>query len=438
MRITIIGAGYVGLVTAVCFACGGHQVICLEKDEARCRMLSEGQCPILERKLPEMLNQAFTDRKISFTTQPQEAIPHGEIVFIAVGTPSRAGGQADLSALFEVAAEIGKYIHDGSIIVIKSTVPPKTTGLFRRIILDSVPDGKSDIQVLCNPEFLREGSAVDDFLFPDRIVVGSDNPKAGELLFDLYRSLFHQSVPEILTSPINAELIKYASNSYLAVRLSFVNELAGLCESLGGSISQVTGGMGLDHRIGSEYLTAGIGYGGACLPKDTRALVQIAKRAGTPLTVLESAITANRMVAIRLAKRVAKRISQGEIVAIWGLSFKAGTEDIRDSPVLSLMKELSETLNCSFQIYDPAGCEFAMGYPKEIQRVLCPAPEVAVSEASALIVGTAWPQFGEINLFTLSVAMKKRTIFDFVNALDGEKARQAGFEYYACGEGWPD
>lgn len=435
MRITVIGAGYVGLVTAVCFACSGHQVICLEKDEARCRMLSGARCPILERKLPEMLDQALADRKISFTTQPQEAIPHGEIVFIAVGTPSREDGQADLSALFEVAAEIGKYIHNSSIIVIKSTVPPKTTKAVRRIIQDALPGGQGNVQVICSPEFLREGNAVDDFFSPDRIIVGADDPAAGEQLCNLYGSLFHRPVPGILTSSINAELIKYASNAYLAVRLSFINELAGLCEIVGGSISQVTEAMGLDHRIGSEYLTAGIGYGGACLPKDTRTLVQIAKRAGVPLTVLESAVTANRMVATRLAKRVAERMAQGEIVAIWGLSFKAETEDIRESPVLSLMKELTETLNCSFQVYDPAGCEFAAGYPKEIQRTLCPTPKEAVSGASALVIGTAWPQFGEIDLFALPTAMKKQIIFDFVNALDGEKARQAGFEYHTCGEG---
>jgi len=435
MRITIIGAGYVGLVAAVCFACGGHQVICLEKDEARCQMLSEGQCPILEQKLPEMLTRALSKHTISFTTQPKEAIPHGEMIFIAVGTPSREDGQTDLGALFEAVEKIGKYAKNGAIVVIKSTVPLGTTENVRQLIQDTRPTDQSTIQVICNPEFLREGSAVDDFLCPDRIVAGTNDPNAGEQLFDLYHSILKRTIPCVLTSPINAELIKCASNAYLAVRLSYINELAGLCERAGASIGQVTEAMGMDPRIGSEYLMAGVGYGGSCLPKDTRVLVQTARSAGAPLTVLESAITANRMVTVRLAKRVAERISQGETIAIWGLSFKAGTEDVRNSPILALIKELSINLNCSFQIYDPAGCEFASCYPKEIQQKLFTTPEKALFGSSALIIGTAWPQFREIDLLALPSTMKKRIIFDFVNALDGKKARYAGFEYYACGEG---
>lgn len=434
MRITVIGAGYVGLVAAVCFAHGGHQVICLEKDEARCQRLTRGECPILEKDLPEMFLKVISQQRISFTTCAKEAVSHGEVIFIAVGTPPRENGQVDLTAMLEAAAEIGHYVQDGTLIVIKSTVPPGTTTAVRHAILWEAPRELPDLQVICNPEFLREGTAVEDFLAPERIVVGADEPKAGQLLLQLYRPLLLHTPVEILTSPTNAELIKYASNSYLAVRLSFVNELAGLCEKLGGNIGEVTKAMGLDHRIGPDYLRAGLGYGGACLPKDTQALAWTAREAGVPLTVLECAITANRTVAARLADRVAAHIKPRQTIAIWGVSFKPGTEDTRDSPVLSLMKELSSRLNCKFQLYDPTGQKFAQSYPEYVRRSLCRTPEAAATGASALIIGTAWPQFKEIELSPISSLMTGRLIFDFAGVFDRTRVEKAGFAYYACGE----
>lgn len=325
-------------------------------------------------------------------------------------------------------------MQDGTLIVIKSTVPPGTTAVVRHAILREAPRGLPDLQVICNPEFLREGTAVEDFLTPERIVVGANEPKAGQLLFQLYRPLLHYPTVEILTSPINAELIKYASNSYLAVRLSFVNELAGLCEKLGGNIGEVTRAMGLDHRIGPDYLRAGLGYGGACLPKDTRALAWAAREAGAPLTVLEGAITANHTVAARLADRVAARIKPRQTIAIWGVSFKPGTEDTRDSPVLSLMEELSNRLNCKFQLYDPTGQKFAQSYPEYVRQSLCRTPEAAAAGASALLIGTAWSQFKEIDLHSISSVMSGRMIFDFAGALNRTRVEKAGFSYYACGE----
>ncbi len=432
MRITVIGAGYVGLVVSVCFACDGHQVMCLEKDEKRCRALAAGQCPIFEKELPEMLTSALDSKKIYFTTHAEEAIPLAEIVFITVGTPSNEDGQADLTALFKVVSEIGSFIGDHTAVVIKSSIPPGTTEAVRSELLKVVTC--KELCVICNPEFLREGTAVNDFLSPDRIVIGTDDQTAGDLLFSLYRPLLRNPTTEILTSSLNAELIKYASNSYLAVRLSFVNELAGLCEKLGGSISEVTSAMGLDHRIGKEYLSAGLGYGGACLPKDTQALAHTAKEACVPLTVLESAIAANRTIAVRLANRVAGYVASRGTIAIWGISFKAGTEDIRNSPVLSLMDELSRQLDCCFQVFDPLVEKFLGNYPKELLPYFFQTPEKAVVGADALIIGTAWPQFRQVDLNSLLPYMRGKEIFDFANVLDRPKAERSGFEYHACGE----
>lgn len=436
MHITVVGAGYVGLVVSVCFACGGHQVICLEKDEERCRALAAGQCPILEKELPQMLTSALNSKKIYFTTHAEEAIPPAEIVFITVGTPSNEEGQADLTALFKSVSEIGNFLGDSTAVVIKSSIPPGTTEAVRSGLLKAVMRKKGiyKLRVIYNPEFLREGTAVNDFLSPDRIVIGTDDQAAGDLLFSLYRPLLLAPTTEILTSPLNAELIKYASNSYLAVRLSFVNELAGLCEKLGGSISEVTAAMGLDHRIGREYLSAGLGYGGACLPKDTQALAYTAKEACAQLTVLESAIAANCAIAARLANRVAGYVAPSGTIAIWGISFKAGTEDIRNSPVLSLMKELSKQLECCFQIFDPAVEKFTGNYPRELLPYLFHTPEKAVVGADALIIGTAWPQFRNVNLSLLLPYMRGKEVFDFVNALDKTKVQSAGFKYHACGE----
>lgn len=435
MHITVIGAGYVGLVISVCFACGGHQVICLEKDEKRCRELATGQCPILEKELPQMLTSALNNGKIYFTTHAEEAIPHAEIAFITVGTPSNKEGQADLTALFNAVSEIENFLGDSTIVVIKSSIPPGTTEAVREHLKAVMrKKGIYKPRVICNPEFLREGTAVNDFLSPNRIVIGTDDQAAGNLLFSLYRPLLRAPTTEILTSPLNAELIKYASNSYLAVRLSFVNELAGLCEKLGGSISEVTTAMGLDHRIGREYLSAGLGYGGACLPKDTQALAYTAKKACAQLTVLESAIAANCAIAERLATRVAGYVAPGRTIAIWGISFKAGTEDIRNSPVLSLMKELSKQLECRFQLFDPAVEKFMGNYPREFLPCLFHTPEKAVVGADALIIGTAWPQFRNVNLSLLLPYMRGKEVFDFVNVLDKTKVQSAGFKYHACGE----
>lgn len=433
MQITVVGAGYVGLVSAVCFACSEHQVICLEQDTERCKMLMEGQCPIFEKDLPEMLCRALEKGKIYFTTQTQEAISSADVIFIAVGTPSEVNGQVDLSELFMVISEMEKFLQNDTLVVIKSTVPPGTTNEVQNRLLKTLK-GVDHINVIFNPEFLREGTAVDDFLSPDRIVVGSDNQDDAEMLLSLYRPLIRKPVPEIHTSPLNAELIKYASNSYLAVRLSFVNELAGLCEKLGANINEITIAMGMDQRIGSSYLSAGLGYGGACLPKDTLALVHTAKKVQARLLVLESAIEANHRVVHRLAKRVSDIVIPGGTVAIWGLSFKAGTEDVRNSPVLSLIKELSEYSTYRFQIYDPSHKKHINRLPEELMPFLCHTIEDSLVGADALVVGTAWPQFSKSKPEYLLRHMRGNIVFDFVNAFDRVSFEQLGFEYYACGE----
>ena len=436
MKITVIGAGYVGLVAAVCFACGGHQVVCLEKNEERCRNLAAGRCPILEEELPQMLTRALDEKRICFTMQTEAAISAGEIIFITVGTPSGKDGQPDLEGILTAAAEIGRYQNNLRIIVIKSTVPPGTTKKVEDMILATTLQRKNaDMpKIICNPEFLREGTAIRDFLSPDRIVIGADDRSAANVLFELYRPLLRRPTVEIFTSPLNAELIKYASNSYLAVRLSFVNELAGLCEKLGGDISEVTNAMGQDQRIGSEYLSAGLGYGGACLPKDTQALAYVARTAGASLTVLESAMAANSAIAQRLVNKVAEYVAPGGLIALWGFSFKAGTEDFRNSPILLLMDELSKRLNCSFQIFDPANQKLSVCYPADILPLLRKTPEESVLGADAVMIGTAWPQFKEIDLLSLRPFMCGKQIFHFVNLLKKDIVQQAGFIYHGCGK----
>ncbi len=435
MKITVIGAGYVGLVAAVCFAQGGHQVICLERDEQRCRTLENGQCPILEEGLPPKLDSALSKGYLQFTTDSETAIPWGEFVFITVGTPEGEDGQPDLRALQSVISSIGQHGRDGQIVVIKSTVPPGTTQMIgQAICADRFCAGYSGApQVICNPEFLREGTAVSDFLSPDRVVVGAENRAAGEALCALYRPLLQTSAPIVLTSSLNAELVKYASNSYLAVRLSYINELAALCEKLGADINEVAQAMGLDHRIGHSYLSAGLGYGGSCLPKDTQALAHMARKAGAPLTVLEHAMTANQNIANRLAERVTSAVQPGGIIAVWGMSFKAGTEDTRCSPIFSLMTAISQRMDCKFQIFDPASRMIEVQYPQTVSGLLSRTPEESLNGADALIVATAWPQFQQIDMNLLSAHMRGRTIFDFVNVLDRSTVQRAGFNYYGCG-----
>ncbi len=436
MKITVIGAGYVGLVAAVCFAQGGHQVICLEKDEYRCKMLENGQCPILEEGLPHMLVSALSDGRLQFTTDAEAAIPWGEFVFITVGTPAGKNGQADLNTLQLAASEIGRFGCCGQIVVIKSTVPPGTTQMVGQAICTerSRTGRRGVLQVICNPEFLREGTAVNDFLSPDRVVVGAEDRATGEKLCALYRSLLRTPAPLVLTSSLNAELVKYASNSYLAVRLSYINELAALCEKLGGDINEVTQAMGLDHRIGRSYLSAGLGYGGSCLPKDTQALAHVARRAGAPLTVLECAMAANQSIADRLADRVAAASRPGGIIAVWGMSFKAGTEDTRYSPAISLMTAISRRMDCKFQIFDPASQLIEVRCPQTVSGLLSQTPEESLNGADALIIATAWPQFQQIDMNLLSVHMRGRTLFDFVNVLDRDTVRRSGFDYHGCGQ----
>lgn len=435
MKITVIGAGYVGLVASVCLAQGGHQVVCLEKDGQRCKTLENGQCTILEEGLPPMLASALSEGRLRFTTDPETAIPWGEFVFIAVGTPEGADGQPDLRALRSVILTIGQLGHGGQIVVMKSTVPPGTTQMAGETIRAerSRAGCGSAPQIVCNPEFLREGTAVSDFLSPDRVVVGAEDRAAGEALCALYRSTLRTPAPMVLTSSLNAELIKYASNSYLAVRLSYINELAALCERLGGDINEVAQAMGLDHRIGRSYLSAGLGYGGSCLPKDTQALAHIARKAGAPLTVLECAMTANQSIADRLADRVAASVQPGSVIAIWGISFKSGTEDIRYSPVFSLMAEISRRMDCKFQIFDPASQMMEIHYPQVVSELLFRTPEESLTDADALIIATAWPQFERTDMNLLSAHMRGRTVFDFVNVLDRDTVRKGGFNYHGCG-----
>ena len=435
MKITVVGAGYVGLVVAVSFACGGHQVICLETNKERCNLLNTGHCPILENQLPEMLNKAVATNGVRFTTNAREALPSAEVIFITVGTPSGENGKADLSDIYGVISDIIKNAELCKFIVIKSSVPPGTTDKIQLELREERnPAHIRGINVICNPEFLREGTAVNDFLAPDRIVIGSHNHNDSQQLLLLYRSLLKNTPAEVLTTPINAELIKYASNSYLAVRLSYINEWACLCEAIGGNINDVTLGMGLDHRIGQEYLNAGLGYGGACLPKDTKALIYSAKQSSVSLSVLESAIQANDALVPRIAHKISNYLSVGSVVSVLGVSFKAGTDDIRNSPILSLVEQISDLIDCNIQIYDPSYVKSKDKYPSKLLVHMVNSLEEAIYNADVLIVGTAWEQFGSINTDELAMNIKGKIIFDFAKVFNKEHLNEIGFKYITCGE----
>ena len=432
MRITVVGAGYVGLVTAVCFAHGEFPTLCFENDQARYRNLSLGRCPIYEKGLPQMMEAAMASGTLRFTNEAREAFTYGEIIFVCVGTPPGADGRPDLTALLNATREIGVFHTGEQIVVLKSTVPPGTTNALKENLSAIARTEKHEkLELVCNPEFLREGTAVQDFLAPDRIVVGADQAEAGQKVLDLYHALLDGSTEEILTSPINAELIKYACNSYLAVKLSFVNELAGLAEALRGDIDIITRAMGADLRIGRQYLSAGLGYGGACLPKDTLALLRLADEAGVPLTVLKSASEANRAIIPRLTERVCKRVAPNSRIAIWGVTFKAGTDDTRSSPSVALIRQLDRQLHCTFQIYDPAGSKTA---PEELRPFLKKSPLDAAENADALIVAVPWPDFAQICLSDVIARMRGRLLFDFANVLKETEAIRTGFQYVTRGK----
>ena len=432
MRVAMIGTGYVGLVSGACFADFGHSVVCIDKDEAKIARLKDGGIPIYEPGLDALVANNVRDGRLSFATEPAKAIAEADAVFIAVGTPSRRGdGHADLSYVHAAAAEIADLMQGFTVVVTKSTVPVGTGDEIERIIRERRPD--AEFAVVSNPEFLREGAAIEDFKRPDRVVVGTDDERAREVMRELYRPLKLNETPILFTGRRTSELIKYAANAFLAMKITFINEMADLCETLGADVQQVARGIGLDNRIGSKFLNAGPGYGGSCFPKDTLALVRTADDAGSPVRLVKTTVEVNDARKKAMARRVSEAAGElkGKTVAILGLTFKPNTDDMRDAPSLDVIPALL-AMGATVRAFDPEGME-------EAARVLegdvsfVDGPYSAVEGADVAVILTEWDQFRALDLDRVKLLMKAPVVVDLRNVYRPEDMRVRGFRYSSIG-----
>jgi len=439
VNIAIIGTGYVGLVTGVCLADFGLHVTCVDKDETRIETLRRGDVPIHEPRLAEILRKNLAEGRIQFTSDIGAAVRHSLVVFIAVGTPSQADGESDLRDVEQVARTIARHLEGYKVVVTKSTVP---AGTGRRIeqILREHSNGRAPgavFDVASNPEFLREGSAVEDFLRPDRIVIGAESPQAVAILRDLYRPLHLLDTPFVITTVETAELIKYAANSFLAMRISFMNEMANLCESVGADVQVLGRAVGLDGRIGPRFLHPGPGFGGSCFPKDTRALARLARRHGCPTLLTEATVEVNERQKRRMVDKITAALGvagagslAGLTIGVLGLAFKPDTDDIRDAPALQIARELLRR-GASIQAYDPAAMAQAAHVLPDVQYR---GDAYAAAEgADAVVLVTEWNEFGNLDLGRLKTVMRRPVLVDLRNVYEPESAEAAGFQYEGVG-----
>ncbi|MBI5026998.1 MAG: UDP-glucose/GDP-mannose dehydrogenase family protein [Nitrospirae bacterium] len=431
MHIGVIGTGYVGLITGVCFAEFGVNVTCADKDEKKIKSLKKGIVPFYEPGLEETLQRNLKAGRIRFTTNIADAVDSSLAIFIAVGTPPRGDGSADLGYIEDVSKEIAKHMKSYKVIVTKSTVPVGTGEKIKALISRNLKE-KVDFDVVSNPEFLREGSGIEDFMRPNRVVIGASSPQAIAILKDLYRPLYLIETPFITTTVKSAELIKYASNAFLATKISFINEIANLCEDVGADVHVVAKAMGLDHRIGPKFLHPGPGYGGSCFPKDTRALLQLAGENKTALEVVKAAIKANENQKHRAVEKIknAMGVLKGKTIAVLGLSFKPNTNDIREAPSLyiidNLLKEGAKT-----KAYDPVAMEDARELFPKIKY--CRDSYDASKGADAIVIVTEWNQFRNLDIRKIKELMRGNFFFDLRNIYEPEKMRKLGFHYYSVG-----
>jgi UDPglucose 6-dehydrogenase len=427
----MIGAGYVGLVSGTCFADFGHQVTCIDKDAARIAALKRGEIPIFEPGLTELVEANVRQGRLEFAAEATR-IGEAEAIFIAVGTPSRRGdGHADLSFVYQAVREIAPLISSAAVVITKSTVPVGTGDEIENILREKRPD--ADIQVVSNPEFLREGAAIQDFKHPDRIVVGSDDDRARKVLAEIYRPLYLNEPPIIYVSRRTAELIKYASNAFLATKITFINEMADLCEQVGADVQEVARGMGLDNRIGAKFLHAGPGFGGSCFPKDTSALIKTAHDHGVPLRLVETVSAVNEQRKRAMARKVVQALGgsvRGKTIAVLGLTFKPNTDDTRDSPAIPLITALHD-LGAIVRGYDPAGMEQAKPLLRDVHY--CRSAYSAAEGADAVVIATEWEQFRALDLTRLKGVMMQPVIVDLRNIYRADEMRRAAFRYVPIG-----
>ena len=435
MKITIVGTGYVGLVSGTCFAEFGVNVTCVDKDKNKIDNLKKGIIPIFEPGLDELVKKNISSKRLFFETNLKKSIDGSDAIFIAVGTPSReTDGHADLSYVYEVAEEIAECLGHYSVIVNKSTVPIGTGKKVHEIIKNKKP--KLDFDVASNPEFLREGSAINDFMRPDRVVIGCESNKAKAILKELYRPLYLLETPIIFTRRETAELIKYAANSFLATKITFINEISDLCEKVGANVSDVSIGIGLDGRIGKKFLHPGPGYGGSCFPKDTLALVKTAQDNCSPLNLVEHVVKSNKNRKKNMYKRILNALGDYEKkkISILGLTFKPNTDDMRDSPSLDLIPELIKN-NCFLKLFDPEGMKEAKTIFKRFHKKIewCNDSYDACNKADALVILTEWNQFRALDLKKLKKLLNQPIIIDLRNIYSPEEIKNMGFKYYSLG-----
>lgn len=432
MKIAIVGSGYVGLVTGVCLADFGHDVVCIDKDADKIQRLREGQIPIFEPGLESLVTANVASGRLDFSTDLASAVPDAEVVFIAVGTPSRRGdGHADLTFVYGVAREVAAAVSGFTVVVTKSTVPVGTGDEVARIIEATNPH--ADVAVVSNPEFLREGAAIDDFKRPDRIVVGIEDERARPVMTEVYRPLYLNQAPLMFTSRRTAELIKYAANAFLAMKITFINEIADLCESAGANVQEVARGIGLDNRIGSKFLHAGPGYGGSCFPKDTLALVKIGQDYDSPLRLVETTVAINDQRKRAMARKVVAACEgdvRGKTIGVLGLTFKPNTDDMREAPSIDIIRALTDK-GARVVAYDPEGMEAAR---EIIDNVDFAKGAYDVAEgAHAVVLITEWNEFRSLDFKRLKSRMAAPVFVDLRNVYRKDEVVRHGFTYTSVG-----
>jgi UDPglucose 6-dehydrogenase len=432
MQVAMIGTGYVGLVSGACFADFGHMVTCVDKDAGKIERLKAGGMPIYEPGLDLLVAQNVRAGRLAFTTETAQAVREADAVFIAVGTPSRRGdGHADLSYVYAAAEEIAQVMNGFTVIVTKSTVPVGTGDEIERIIRKSRPD--ADFAVVSNPEFLREGAAIEDFKRPDRVVVGAEDERAQRVMRELYRPLFLNETPMVVTDRRTSELIKYAANGFLAMKVTFINEMADLCEAVGADVQQVARGIGLDKRIGGKFLHAGPGFGGSCFPKDTLALVRTARDAGSPVSLIETTVQVNDARKAAMADKVLAALGgevKGRTIGVLGLTFKPNTDDMRDAPSLAIIPAL-QAKGARIQAFDPEGAHEASQILKDV--AMKDDPYGAAEGADALVIITEWDQFRALDLDRIKLLMTSPVLVDLRNIYKPHDMRARGFNYHSVG-----
>jgi UDPglucose 6-dehydrogenase len=431
MNICVIGTGYVGLVTGSCFAEFGLNVTCVDNDEQKIALLQKGTSPIFEPGLEEMVKRNLREGRLVFTTEIDKAVEKSLVIFIAVGTPPKKDGSVDMTYIDEVARKIGENLNGYKVIATKSTVPVGTGERIRKVI-QQYERKKVNFDIVSNPEFLREGAAIEDFMRPNRVVIGAASEQAMAIMKDLYSPLYLIEAPFVITNIETAEMIKYASNAFLATKVSFINEIANICEKVGADVNVVAKGMGLDQRIGSKFLHAGPGYGGSCFPKDTLGIAKIAEKYGYRFEIVRSVMKVNEKQKERMVAKVKEALGnlKGKTIAVLGLSFKPNTDDMREAPSLKIISSLQRE-GAKIRAYDPK----AMGVARKIFKKIeyGKDPYDVAKGSDALLIITEWNQFRNLDLKRLQKIMKSPVFLDFRNIYEPAKMREMGFKYFAVG-----